>query len=351
MFTLSIKKKQFSDLLNLVHGVFYPLKNFVNKKEFIRILKKNSFKKFFFSYPVFFGLSKEDYNKIKDKKEIFLSFEKKKLCKIYIKNFFQIEKRSFGKIIYGKNFKRHPYYKSFEKENYKFISFDFKKIYRVNLKSKNFVSPSDFKKKLKTIKKNKFLAGFHTRNVPHKAHQWIHIQMLKKYQRVLVQPLLGQYKNKEYKDNIIIKTNKLALKNYNNNNVFYAPLFSYPRYAGPKEAGLHAIIRRNFGCTHFWVGRDHAGYKNFFKNYESQIFCKKNENKLKIKIISEPEPFYCKGCNEIKNSQCNYPKCKNIKKVKISGTKIRKLLIQKKKIPEYLMDSRISKKLSVKSIL
>ena len=76
-----------------------------------------------------------------------------------------------------------------------------------------------------------------------------------------------------------------------------------------------------------------------------------NENKLKIKIISEPEPFYCKGCNEIKNSQCYFPKCKDIKKVKISGTKIRKLLIQKKKIPEYLMDSRISKKLSVKSIL
>ena len=89
MFTLSIKKKQFSDLLNLVHGVFHPLKNFVNKKEFISILKKNSFKNFFFSYPVFFGLSKEDYNKIKDKKEILLSFKKKNYAKFLLKIFFK----------------------------------------------------------------------------------------------------------------------------------------------------------------------------------------------------------------------------------------------------------------------
>ena len=54
------------------------------------------------------------------------------------------------------------------------------------------------------------------------------------------------------------------------------PFFSYPRYGGPKAA-LHAVVRKNYGCTHFWVGRDHAGYKNFFKKYESQKFCKKNE--------------------------------------------------------------------------
>ncbi len=351
MFIHSIKKKQFSDLLNLIYGVFHPLKNFVNKKEFISILKKNSFKNYFFPYPVFFGLSKNDYGRIKNKKEIFLSFKKKKLCKISIKKFFQIEKKLFGKIIFGKNFKKHPYYLNFQNDNHIFMYFEIKKIYKSNLKDKNFISPKHFKKKIKKIKKNKFLAGFHTRNVPHKAHQWIHKKMLKNYGSILVQPLLGQYKTKEYKDSIIVKTNKLALENYNNTEAFYAPFFSYPRYAGPREAGLHAIVRRNFGCTHFWVGRDHAGYKNFFKIYESQFFCKKNEKKIKIKIISEKEPLLCKGCNEIKNSFCKYLECKNKKKVKISGTKIRKLIMQKKNIPEYLMDSNISKQVSIKSIL
>ena len=76
--------------------------------------------------------------------------------------------------------------------------------------------------------------------------------MLKNYGSILVQPLLGQYKTKEYKDSIIVKTNKLALENYNNTEAFYAPFFSYPRYAGPREAVLHAIVRRNFGCTTMW---------------------------------------------------------------------------------------------------
>ena len=351
MLILSIKKKQFSDLLNLIHGVFYPLRNFVNEKEFNRILKKNLFKNYFFTYPIFLGVNKDYYNKIKDQKEIFLSFKKKKLCQVSIKKFFYIEKKIFGKIIFGKKFEKHPYYINFKRENYKFVTFDFKKIYKKNLKSANFVSPKDFKKNLKTTKKNKLLAGFHTRNVPHKAHQWIHMKMLKKYGSILVQPLLGQYKIREYKDDVIVKTNKLTLKKYNNINALYAPFFSYPRYAGPKEAALHAIVRRNYGCTHFWVGRDHAGFKNFFKIYESQTFCKKNEKKLKIKIISEKEPIYCRGCKEIKNTICKDHNCKNKKKEKINGTKIRKYIIKNKKIPEYLMDSKISKQLSVKSVL
>ena len=102
-----------------------------------------------------------------------------------------------------------------------------------------------------------------------------------------------------------MKSNILAKKYLKTRSAFCIPFYSYPRYGGPLEAGLHAIVRKNYGCKHFWVGRDHAGYKNFFKLYDSQNFCKKYQKQLKIKIISEKEPFYCSIHKIITN------KCKN----------------------------------------
>ena len=155
--------------------------------------------------------------------------------------------------------------------------------------------------------------------------------MLEKYDDLLIQPLLGQYKRNEYLDNTIIKTNKKVLKIYKKDNLFFAPLFSYPRYGGPLEAALHAIVRKNYGCTHFWVGRDHAGYKKFYSKYESQKFCLKNEKKLGIKIIAEKEPYFCKGCKKIVNKKCYEQSCIRSGKIYISGTEIRKYIYNNKR--------------------
>jgi len=193
------------------------------------------------------------------------------------------------------------------------------------------------------------LPGFHTRNVPHSAHQWIHQYMYKKYGSLLIQPLIGQYKKGEYKDKYIIKSNIDAAKLLQSTNTFCLPFFSYPRYAGSLEACLHAIVRKNYGCTHFWVGRDHAGYKNFFSKYKSQKFCKLKQKKIGIKIISEKEPFYCK-IHKVVTNKCNTRKCSK-NKILISGTKIRNLIKKNKKIPSVFMRKEISKYLNKNSLI
>jgi len=350
MLKINLNQNQFSDLLNLINGVFFPLKNFVNKDQFLNILKKNSFKKFFFPFPIYFGIDKKKFKKIKNEKKIILTYNNQFLLKIKQINFFNIDKHNFGKKIYGKKYKNNPYFKKFNKENYKFLSFRFELLNKKNLKHKKFVSPKLFKRKYLCNNK-KYLAGFHTRNVPHKAHEWIHKLMIKKYRSLLIQPLIGQYKVNEYKDNVIIKTNKMVIKSYRTKNVYLLPFFSYPRYAGPLEAALHAIVRKNYGCTHFWVGRDHAGYKDFFNKYESQKYCIKNEKKIGIKIINEKEPYFCHGCYKVVNARCINKKCYLKKGEKISGTKIRELILKRKKIPKHLLSNKISKILSKKSLL
>jgi len=325
---INITQNQFSDLINLFNDVFLPLKNFVTKVEFLKIINKKKFKNNFFPLPIYFGINQKKYLKIKNKNSFDLFYKKKFLLNIYNVKFFSLNKKRICQKIYGDNYLKHPYSKKFIKENYKFISFDYKKVNKKNLRHKYFYAPSMIKKKIKTNKISK-LAGFHTRNVPHKAHQWIHNYLFKKYKSLLIQPLIGQYKKGEYNDELINKTNKLASKKFNSKKVFCIPFYSYPRYAGYREAALHAIVRRNYGCSHFWVGRDHAGIKDFYGYNQSQKFCHKNEKKLKIKIIPGKEPIYCLNCKCISNTTCLKRNCNKKDKINISGSKIRELLKKK----------------------
>ena len=117
---------------------------------------------------------------------------------------------------------KNHYFKIFDKENYKFLSFKIsKKIFFKHL-PKYFISKS-FKKKNK--KKLKFLPGFHTRNVPHNAHLWIHKLLHKRYGGLLIQPLIGQYKVGEYKDRFIMKSNIKASKLLRSDAVFCFTFF------------------------------------------------------------------------------------------------------------------------------
>tara|TARA_B100001057_G_scaffold495577_1_gene594957 strand:+ start:35694 stop:36728 length:1035 start_codon:yes stop_codon:yes gene_type:complete len=339
----NLNQNQFSDIINLTNNVFFPLTNFVNKSQFENIVQKMKLGNKFFPYPVFFGINKNKFNKYKNEQKLILFYKLNPIVEINDIIFFDYDKKKFGKTIYGKNFKKHPYYKKFNQENYKFLHFNFYKIHKINFYSKFFVSPKNFLKKTKT----RLLPAFHTRNVPHAAHQRIHKILIKRFNSLLIQPLIGQYKPGEYKDKVIINLNKIAAKSYKNKNIFVIPFFSYPRYGGPREAALHAIVRKNYGCSHFWVGRDHAGYKNFFKKYESQNFCKKIQKKLKIKIVGEKEYYYCSNNSTIVNN-C---KCKHNCKISISGTNVRQKVIANKNIPQIFMSELISRYLKKNSLI
>tara|TARA_A100001011_G_C14203641_1_gene796816 strand:- start:108 stop:1148 length:1041 start_codon:yes stop_codon:yes gene_type:complete len=345
MYRFNLNQNQFSDFINITNNVFFPLTNFVNKREYSRILRHKKINNSFFPFPILFGLMKNQYETIKKKDSLLFYYNNKKIAEVKKLNFFSINKKNFGKTIYGKNFASHPYFKKIN-ENYKFLSFKISKEFNLMLNENIFISPKNFKKKInRKIHSN--MSSFHTRNVPHKAHQWIHKYLLSKSSALLIQPLIGQYKNGEYRDQIILKLNKIAANSYNKKTTFVIPFYSYPRYGGPREAALHAIVRKNYGCKYIWIGRDHAGYKNFFKKYESQKFCKKNEKILGIKIINEKEPYYCKNEKKI----LNYCFCKKNCKVLISGSKIRNYLKNSKKIPEFLINKKLSKLLNVKSLV
>ena len=346
----NINHNNLLDIINLNFNVYYPLKEFVSKKDFLLITRKcRLVNNEFFPLPIFINISLNLYNKYKSNKIIKAYYKSKKVCNLKIKSFYTLDKKKVGKLIFQTKDINHPGFKQFLNSGDYFIHCKIKNFNSKIMKNLHFSYPSEIKSKFLKCKL-KTVVGFHTRNVPHRAHEWIHALGLSKCEGLFIHPIIGQYKKNEYKEKIIIKSNlKLIKEIYKKKNIFFGLFNSYPRYAGPRESLFHAIVRRNYGCTHFMLGRDHAGAGKYYAKYASQKLCLKYENDLKIKIISFKEPYLCNICKKIVNKKCVHSY--KVSKKLISGTLIRKLILQNLKIPDTYMRKKISSLLKQSSII
>lgn len=141
------------------------------------------------------------------------------------------------------------------------------------------------------------IAGFQTRNAPHRAHEYIQKSALELVDGLLVQPKLGDKKPSDYTDDTIISAYETLLHNYYpSQNVAMSSFPSTMRYAGPREAVFDAIIRKNQGCTHFIIGRDHAGVGDYYHEMAAQrVFTEIPD--IGIELLFYDYAFYCRKCD------------------------------------------------------
>ena len=170
------------------------------------------------------------------------------------------------------------------------------------------------------------IVGFQTRNIPHRAHEYLLRLALEISDGLFIQPLLGKKKSGDFTPEAILSGyGKLITEFLPTDRVVFSTLSTKMRYAGPREAIFHALIRKNFGCTDFIIGRDQAGVGDWYGKYEAQQLAKTLESSLGIRILDLKGPYYCSKCEMIVTEKSCSSK-HNIFLHEISGTYIRKLI-------------------------
>jgi sulfate adenylyltransferase len=172
----------------------------------------------------------------------------------------------------------------------------------------------------------KTVAGFQTRNVPHRAHEYLQRVALELTDGLFIQPLIGRKKIGDYRPEAIIAGYKALIGDFlPPQRVLFGVLTTMMRYAGPREAVFHAVIRRNYGCTHFIVGRDHAGVGNWYGKYDAHDLTRRFDGELGITILRLNGPYHCRICDGIVTEK-TCPHEGTDATHEISGTDMRRIL-------------------------
>jgi len=337
---IELSVDQFLELGQLAGGAFAPLTGFMHEADFNRVVKEMRLESgALFPLPVVLDLDKDVAHSAADHAEVELWFEDQLMGWLEPGTPYSADKRSVAESVFGTSDIAHP--------GVRFLFDGGDWLLGGNVRLSRPGEGRAFSASLPPVQTRarfrekgwETVVGFQTRNVPHRAHEQLQRVALEHVDGLFIQPLVGRKKAGDYTREAILAGYRVMVDQfYPEERVELGVLTTAMRYAGPREAVFHALIRRNYGCTHFIVGRDHAGVGGFYGKYEAQELVMKHAEELGIRIMPLNGPFHCKKCQGIVSEWT----CRHLIEApefveQISGTDVRGYLTRAETPPSWIM--------------
>lgn len=326
---LALNARAEADLELIANGAFSPLEGFLNEADYQRVRDERRLDNgLVWSIPVTLSATEAERKNLTPGKDVALyARDSRLLALLHLEEIYQYDKQLEASSVYKTTEDKHPGVAALYAQGEYLLG---GKISLLNEVSQAFAqyrfSPTQTRE-IFTQNGWTRIVAFQTRNPVHRAHEYIQKCALETVDALLLHPIVGETKGDDIPADVRIKAYEAILSNYYPaNRVQLAALPAAMRYAGPREAVFHALIRKNYGCSHFIVGRDHAGVGNYYGTYDAQNALRDfTAEELGITPLFFDNTFYCKRCDGMASLKtCPHDASEH---VSLSGTRVREMLV------------------------
>jgi len=333
---LELGRAQRSDLELLASGAYSPLRGFLEKDDFESVLERSRLASgAVFTIPIVLPVDSRAAAQLSRGTHVGLYDEAGLLLgALELREAYRYDKGEYARRVFGTDDDAHPGVRRIHEQGDWFLGGPVTVVRRPDDIEfpKYHLDPAHTREIIRS-RGWRTVVGFQTRNPIHRAHEFILKSALEIFDALMIQPLVGETRPSDIPANVRVRCYEVLLAaHFPERRTLLSILPATMRFAGPREAVFHALIRRNYGCTHFIVGRDHAGVGDFYDPYDAQrIFDEFDPKEIGITPLRFENSFYCQTCRQMASFKtCPHPEECHLT---LSGTRVREMLALKQAPP------------------